>query len=520
MYPSIKKLLSRRNQPSFKIVLLLSIFCFLTATTPASAQTDPTELRVKAGLEELQKAIATAKEILAAFDNRQGRVFLTQAEAFFQKAQTNYNQALATNVTRARELLLKEALGNILLAKANLERAVKLTLDIPLTRLRNEFAELLRRAEQTDVGQVNRGAQKFIYQARRTQIEAERAAMRDPPRAIKLYQFAIDLLKKLSEPAATLHREKERYENLENRAREAIETSKNSAALLVFEQARKQAGAALEAFRKGEVVLAQQLYHGAIRLLLRTIDLAMAGRKNQDVGQNEVALLQDLIQMAEQEIKEGADTRASLFLERARILVREAEAATNRQQPQEAKWRLELARNFVDKAMRKADRGAMTAENLAPRFNEALQELARDIEEVGANARDANKPEATPLVELAINAYKAAENAGQKNRIALGFQLIRMAQHLLLRAETMLRDSSAASEPAPARETVLQRLTLIENTAQGISNEGDLESCQIARTEAAELLQRSRAALDRGQIRLALAIMEVANDLIQNCLRK
>jgi hypothetical protein len=367
-------------------------------------------------------------------------------------------------------------------------------------------------------------------------LEAESAVLRhEPRRAYEQYQIAIALVEKAlslvegrrlgpeATPEMAVSREKERYENLAVRAREAVETGRNSAALLVLEQARKQASAAEEAFRRGELVLAQQLYRGATRLLLRVLNLAMAGQKGVDIGRNEIVLLQELIQTAEQEANENADPRAALFLQRARALAGEAEAALARQQPQEAKWRIELARNFVDKAMRKADRSAVTPENVAQRYDEALQELARDIEEVGAKTREqsANKPEAQQLVELATNAHQAADNAGRHKRLVIGFQLIRLAQHFLLRAETMLQDSgtpNAAS--APTRDAVLQRLTQVENALPQLSAAGGVESCEAIRIQVVRLIQRSRAALDRGQIRLALVIVEVANDLMENCSQK
>ncbi len=528
MKPTLKNLFSHRGRGA--VILWLIWTCVFATALQVLAQTDPTETRVKAGLLELRDAIFKAKEIVARVDHREARDLLNKAEALLKEAEAKYARALTMNDNRLRDLLLKEALANIALGKANVERALNLALDFPLVRLRNTLQELMRRAEQVVLGSNHSEAKRLVFQARKTQLEAERAADRNPRRAVELLQIAIALAEKAinlvegRKPSDTnpgINRERERYENLKKRAVEAIDAGKNNAAQLVFEQAEKQARTAEDSFRKGEIAVAQQLYNGATRLLLRAIDLAMVGRKGQDYGRNEVALLQDLIQTAQQEARENADPRAALFLERARVLVREAEVAIERQQPAEAKWRLELARNFVDKAMRKVDRGAAKAENLAQRYNDALLELARDIEEVRARGREANKPEAAQLLELAANALTAAENAGRQNRLVIGFQLIRMAQHLLLRAETMLRDSAADNAAnAPARETMLQRLTQVENALQEISNSGDAESCETVRLQALEMLKRSRAALERGQLRLALVIAEVANDMIENCVRK
>jgi hypothetical protein len=159
-----------------------------------------------------------------------------------------------------------------------------------------------------------------------------------------------------------------------------------------------------------------------------------------------------------------------------------------------------------------------------------LQELARDIEEVRAKAREANNREALQLVELAATAYRAAENAGQQSRPArplrklrLAFQLIRTAQYFLLRAETLLREPSAPNvASAPARAVVDQQLAQLENSIQTLrqgTQQDDPESCQAVAAQAMELSKRAQAALERGETRVALAIIEVANDLIEQCMK-
>jgi hypothetical protein len=423
------------------------------------------------------------------------------------------------------------------------QRAIRLSLDRQLVLLRNSVEELFRRAEQIVIASGNRDAERLLREAQKQKLEADRAmAAQNYAKAVAAYNLAKSLAERALKfvegarptpevtPETAITREKERFENIATRAREAVETSKNSAARTVFEQAQKQARAAEEAFRKGELVLAQQLYRGAARLLLRAIDLGMAGQKLQDYGRNEVALLQDLIQTAEQENKDSMTPREALLLERARTLAGEAEAAIERKQAQEAKWRIELARNLVDKVMRKAGRSVDTQENMARRYEEALQELARDIEEVRTKAREANQPEALQLVELAATAYRAAENAGQQSQPArplrkfrLAFQLIRSAQYFLLRAETLLRESSPATVAnAPTRAAVAQQLVQLENSIQTLRQapqQDDSESCQAVAMQAMEMSKRAQVTLERGETRVAIAIIEVAEDLIEQCVK-
>ncbi len=527
------------------LFFLLAIFLFSATAMPpwVAAQDTVLEGRAKKSLEELKNLLAQANEVLNVFENREARDLLAKAFDLYKKSEDQYRSALTVNNMREREALLRTALGNINLATPLAQRAIRLALDRQLVLLRNSVEELLRRAEQMVIASGNRDAERLLREAQKQKLEADRAmAAQNYAKAVASYNLAKSLAEralKLVEgtrpkpevtPETTITREKERVENIVTRAREAVETGKNPAARAVFEQAQKQARAAEDAFRKGELVLAQQLYRGAARLLLRAIDLAMAGQKLQDYGRNEVALLQDLIQTAEQEAKESMTPREALLLERARTLAGEAEAAIDRKQAPEAKWRIELARNLVDKVMRKAGRSVDAQENLARRYDEALQELARDIEEVRTKAREANHPEALQLVELAATAYRAAENAGQQGRPArplrklrLAFQLIRTAQYFLLRAETLLRESAPASvSNAPTRAAVDQQLAQLENSIQTLRQapqQDDPEFCQIVAVQAMELSKRAQAALERGETRVALAIIEVAKDLIEQCVK-
>jgi hypothetical protein len=494
------------------------------STPPARAQ-DPVEANVRRELEKLDQLLATAREVVAAYDNREARAHLHEAETL--------RQAAESKIKRGALIL---ALADIKQATFHAEQAIRLALAGPLTRLRNHWEELLRRAEVTVVGSGHREAERLLQRARRSQTDAEAAfRLHGYAKAVQLYQNAISFLEqalKLVEgpravPVPNVEREKERFHNLKERAREAMDTSKNPAALRVYQQALKQGEAAEQAFRRGDVATAQQLLHGAIRLLLRAIDLALAGQKGPQAMRHEVALLQDLIQSAEQDTKESPDPRAAILLERSRLLVREAEMAIERQQAQEVRWRLELARNFIDRAIRRADRSGEGLPSFEQRCEEALRELAQDLAEVGAKARETDKAEALQFVELATRAQMAAENACRLGRQAnrfrhyqFAFQFIRAAHYFLLRAETMLRESATANQPA--REAVQQRLAQLDATLGEIRQDpsrADSELGEGLLQQVTELRERARAALERGHLNVASETIAVAFDLIRESIK-
>ncbi|MGH7597981.1 MAG: hypothetical protein ACREOI_16650, partial [bacterium] len=97
------------------------------------------------------------------------------------------------------------------------------------------------------------------------------------------------------------------------------------------------------------------------------------------------------------------------------------------------------------------------------------------------------------------------------------------AQYFLLRAETLLRESSPANVTnAPARAAVAQQLAQLENSIQVLRQapqQDDPESCQAVAIQAVELSKRAQVALERGETRVALAIVEVAKDLIEQCMK-
>jgi hypothetical protein len=206
---------------------------------------------------------------LPACENREPLRLLLLTEASRIEADAKYKRALAASNREMREFWLNRALEDVRQAKTHIaqaESAIRLLTDallLKLNRQRNTFGELMRRAEQTVLGSKNRQAERLINQAKTTQAEAERVALqRQSCRAINGYDRSINLLaealKLVEGPSrtpettleVTINREKERYENLETRAREAIETGKNSSAALYLRK-RKNRPRRIEACAKG-----------------------------------------------------------------------------------------------------------------------------------------------------------------------------------------------------------------------------------------------------------------------------
>jgi flagellin-specific chaperone FliS len=537
LFPKNQRALSIFRYSLFGKITPLILFVIFLSVASISLQSAHAQEPIDAARRELQildQLLAMAREVIAAYPSEEARNLLMKAEMLRKEAENKIGPG------RPDRPDVGAALALIKQATALAKQAMAVALRNPLQRLISTVELLINRADQIVAGSGNREAERLLRDAKKFMAEGESAMRGESPyKAALLYERArisAEQALKLVEgrrPVTDMSldqvrdRERIRFDNLSDRAREAVEGQENPAAMRVLRQAFKQRDAAEEAFRRGDITTAQQLYNGAIRLLLRGIDLALNEQRGQGNVRQQAALLEDLIQAAERDLEASADTRAAMLLERARVLVREAQAAIERNQAQEARWRLELARNFIERAIRRAGPGAVSPLSFEQRCEEALQELTQDLGEVSSKAREANNVVATSLVEMAASAHKAADaacrqgqaaEAGGRN-FAIALQLIRTAHLFLLRAETLLRESPQTA--LPTRDAVAQRLTQVD-AALGEMRQESASGGELSQTllqQATQLRERARVALERGQLNVASETIAVAFDLIRESVK-
>lgn len=498
----------------FATIILLTITSSLMSfSTLALAQV---QQPIRADLAQLDKQLAEAAELLGSFPNAQARDILLQAKQLRDQAAANIE---GNRLVQAR-MQMRTALQYI-------DQALKLALEAPAQRLKSQLEELMRQAESEVIGSGSREAEQLLQQAKKSMSSAEEAwNAGNSRRAVDFYRLAKNLAQKALELVRANQRNtgglgtadngRQQFESLAARAREAIETTRNTAARAIYDQAIKQAQSAELYVRSGKTAMAVQLYSGAVRLLLRAIDLAGGPAATSNRLESELVLLEDLAGSAEKQLEGKNDTRAKMLINRARLLLAEARSALDRHNDQEASWRLVLARSFVSKAMRAGIGGAGAFES---RLEEELAKLSDDLKELEQRANDQGNNDALEMLALARLAAGKAERAFANGRPRVSLQALLAAQRFLALAESLL---SSTSGQQLNRDEVSQKLERLNASLQEVSQSATASNNEVAIdlvNQASEIRDRAREALNRGRLRVASESIDVATEMLRTALK-
>jgi hypothetical protein len=500
---------------TYSLLALLLWVAAVAAQDPAPA--------FNSELARLDRLLESARQALGVYQSKEARDLLTQAE----NLRKDIDLRISQRRFREAQMLIREA---IVFA----ERAIKLTLDLPVSRLRAQLEEVLRRAETEVLNSGNREALRLLQEAKRNRDQGDQSARVQSLNAIEHYQIGIALAERalklvagrtssFSSPVDVLDRAKEYYSSLEAQARESLRDCQNAIAQRLYNQAQKQIQAAQESSRRGEYVLAQQFYNGATRLLLRAIDLCRPQLAQQDAGtlKKNLQALRESIDTAEEELSRRDDPRGRALLDWALRLASEAEAALSAQQPVRAALRLERARFLVERARRNATSAPV---DFKQQCESELRQLLADLNEVDEEIKAAENPEAQSLVELARKAHGEAErvcNRATNSLAALAAfrMMLRMGHQFLLQAESLSQDGGSADIN---RNVVQQRLKELDATIIEVRSNVQREQtgfAQILVMQAAGLRDRAQAAYQRGYFVVAMETSGMALDLLREALK-
>jgi len=506
---------SMRRKMTRILYCLLATVMAVAQIVPAHAQ-EPGRQQILREQANLEKLLAEATELLVAFPN-------TQANDLIQKAKQLRDQA-ATHLANGRIL---QARLDIRAAMQYVEQALKLALASPVQRLKLQLEDLMRRADYEVIGSGNRDAEQLLQQGKKAQASAELAMVNGSfRRAVDYFRLAIGFVNRAlnavkgnlsSAGPDEAESVRQQFENLAARARETLDAKPNAAAQAIYDQALKQARDAESALSNGRKVAARQLFAGAVRLLLRSIDLAGAGTMNpKNRLEGELSLLTDLIASTENQLEEQNDARGMMLVGRARLLVDDARRALARGNEPEAEWRLGLARSFVSKAMRGkiGDKEAFES-----RLEEELAQLHEDVNDLEHRAADQKNQDALEIAGLARLTASKADRAFANGRPRIALQALLATQRFLALAETLL--GKAAGQEL-SRNEVSQKLDRLEVSLQDASESVNASGSEVAVDlvkQVMEIRDRAREALNRGRLRVASESIDVATEMLRTALK-
>jgi tetratricopeptide (TPR) repeat protein len=415
-----------------KVFILVFIWSLLVPSSGVSQ----TRRELITALERLNRDIERVKELVLSFNN-------DRAIEFVKKAQKLRDEAVSA--LQKREIVV--AAAKIKLANSLLEQAVRITLEGPIHRLRSRLEELMRQADNLVLGSHHKEAERILREAKANQEAAKKAfARKKINQAVEHYRVAIALtqraMKLVKKSVVSVKdrflEQRQKFELLLIRAREVVEKSHNRRAKQIFDQARKLASSAEEAFRNRNFELARKLYNQSVLLLLRAMDLA-SGEAPAVADRANIAFdrLTNLIEDSREVIANSKRPRAQKLFERAIRVKREAELAVKEGRRYEALWKVELAENLIQQAHRIA--GGRITSRFSTKISQEIENTKNDIAEFQrVVAKDAPKDVIVLLnmAKFVINRAERAYAAGF-NRLAL--ENVLAAQRFLTKAERIVR---------------------------------------------------------------------------------
>jgi hypothetical protein len=482
-------------------IFLLSILYPAFALSQGGQYIDNENGRIRQVYEQLN----VAKDLLNAFPDPQAEEWIKQAEQFLGEAST----LLAG---RHRSL----AMAKINTANTLLQKAINELSITPLERLQDQVEELIRRVEQTVAGSGSKEAERLLKTARENRSQGMTASKNNNYRkSMEHYRVAKFLLEKalniVQGPHGDINEqieiEKNRFEELLNRAEKAASTCQKENAQRLLQQARQQYQNTREAVNRGDFKFALSLYYNATRLLLRVIDIC-EGRfmSDQDQMTEELEMLGELLAAAQEQVSAGPGRRNVMLFNRANRLYREAEESIRQGKYVVARRQIDLARNLISRMWMGGGRI-----NIRDRAYQELERLKTDVEQFSRENQSDRTPYAKAMLQAAEHSVNDAERYLQAGRTGMALQAILAGNRFISALQAPL-----PHDPEANLEKLAEDLDRLRSEIESLQNDEQLDADAKELLEAArEMVSRAKQALDNNELELASEYIKLGFNLVQ-----
>lgn len=471
-----------------KIILII----FLLATLLA-AQDQPDQL-----LEQVQREVTTALEMLRLFPDRNADNLVRQAQALLEEGRQLLN---------SRQPWL--AIIKLRLALDRVQQAMQMLSRVPSQRSREEVEELLRRAEQLVSGSGNKEAERHLNSARLNLGKAlhsgDRGQMQQSGEYLRLARFFLERALSLVETRdpgqnSDLQGDRSRFEELLELTREAVSRCDNPAARRLLLQAQQETEKIGALMLRGENKIVLTHYANGTRLLLRALDLCsgLEGTSREQLRE-EFTLLEDQISLLVDH-EEAAGAEAAPLRDKIALIQMQVRHALETGQNGLALRKMELLRLLL----RRLENPAPIAGNVQIE----LQRLRQELEEA-ERAVQPQSPRTRTLLRAAQNQAEEAERHVQAGRIRPALAAILAGNRLLT-----LAGSSPAAGAGVDAGSIRMELERLEERLQAMRlTEGSTPDAQEAVRQASRLCEMARQALQNNQLELAEEYIRLAREM-------
>ncbi len=481
---------------SYLFLLILMMSDFALAQTGMSAKGGEAMLR------KVDQQFSVARDLLRLFPDK-------QAEALVKRAVTLRTDALGFYSSRRNQL----AKAKLFAASNLLTQAINMLSRVPVQRIQEQVEELIRQAESEVPGYNNKESERLLRDGKSNiKLANQSLHKRNFLLAMERYRVAKFLLERslslVRGPKGNLEdqirTERNRFEELAQRAQETVSTCKNTGAKKLLKQAKKQYPVIQQAVNRGNIKFALSLYYSTTRLLLRAIDICRGQSISvREQAIEEIELFDDLLSNARDQASQSNNQKNQFILKKSIQLHQQAKSALKQGRFEIALKRVELARSLLSRLWNPSNRPSVRV-----RAEKELSRLRSDIERVEG------RPDAsTPHVRALLRAAKLSVNDAQRylNRGRVG-----MALESVLAGNRFL---SALDRKAPRDNVINQqrieqeynRLSKRLEKARENLNENDKELYDAAQ----QMLARAKEATLQGNYELAFGYLKQGRELVK-----
>lgn len=469
------------------------ILIIVLLATALAAQDQPNQL-----LEQAQREVATALEMLQLFPDRNAENLVRQAQSLLEEGRQLLN---------SRQPWL--ALSKLGMALDRARQAMEMLRKVPSQRSREEVEELLRRAEQLVSGSGNKEAERHLNSARfnlgKALHSSDRGQMQQSGEYLRLARFFLERalsLVETREPGqnSDLQADRSRFEELLELTREAVGRCEDPTARRLLLQAQQETEKIGALMQRGENKIVLTHYANGTRLLLRALDLCSGYE-----GTSREQLREEFSRLEEQigrllDRGEPAPSEAAPLRDKVHLIQMQVRHALETGQSGTALRKMELLRLLRRRL-----------ENPAPMAGNVQIELQRLLQELDEAERAAEKqtPRTRTLLRAAETQAEEAERHLQAGRIRPALAAIMAGNRLL----TLAGGFPAAGSNYDAG-IIRGELERLEERLQSMTlAEGLAPDAQEAVRQASRLCEMARQALQNNQLELAQEYIRLAREM-------
>lgn len=492
------------------LISLILSFLFAFWMHPDSLLAQHTRIIIDNELRKLDESLSFANELVLAFGNRQARQAIREAKKSMDKA---IEQFRLNRLNRSR-FFINQSYRSITFA-------MKITLKLAGGSLLDRLRDLIGQVEQVVEGCENKEAERLLKKAKKNQQMAIRAYKNQMVReTFEYYRIGTFLVKralnlcdnKNKNLSDQFFEEKERFHQLLQKAENLLKENPSEKAVLLIQQARKQALQTQHAYNRGKYKQSLEHYYKATRLLLRAIEICefqnmLPRDRIESKAQNELTLLGELLESTEEKIAESKNVRAKLLFHRAQRLRKEAQIAFNAGRFRISIRKSKMARNALDRTFQILK---LNEPGLDVRVENEIDKLNNDLKNVEEMVRNSENSEAVKCIELSKGFLNKSIQAFEGKNYYLALEGILLANRLMNLGEKLARSKEKGSIDKKKIEMRLREFDeLILNTSQDIQSSDNPVAKNLLK-QAQNLYEESKSALQENKLVFAKNILEVA----------